>query len=92
MVQPLANKLVVEKVVVKNHKYGNIHLPDSLGEKEMPHQCRVVEVGPDCQTLKKGDLVIISRFGGTAFKHEGKDYHILMEWDVLAKVDETATD
>ena len=36
--------------------------------------------------VKKGDNVVVSKYGGTEVKYEGKDYIILREEDILAIV------
>ena len=36
--------------------------------------------------VKKGDNVVVSKYGGTEVKYEGEDYIILKEEDILAIV------
>ena len=36
--------------------------------------------------VKKGDNVVVSKYGGTEVKYEGEDYIILREEDILAIV------
>ena len=36
--------------------------------------------------LKKGDLVLYAKYGGTEIKEDGEEYLLLTERDILAKV------
>ena len=36
--------------------------------------------------LKKGELVLYAKYGGTEIKEDGTDYLMLSERDILAKV------
>ena len=44
----------------------------------------VVEVGEGVTSVKPGDHVLISKYGGTEIKLDGEDYLILSENDILA--------
>ncbi len=68
-------------------------LPDTA--KEKPQQGRVLAVGTGRVTdqgerialdVKENDLVIYSKYAGTEVKHEGKEYLIVRESDILAIV------
>lgn len=56
-----------------------------LGESKEKQAYAVVEsVGPEVETLKKGDKIIYKEFSTTNVKIENDDYIILKEEDVLA--------
>ena len=68
--------------------------PDTA--KEKPIKGRIVAVGPGRlldngkrlePVVKKGDQVIFSKYGGTEYKVHGKEYLIMKESDILAKVE-----
>jgi len=70
---------------------GGIVLPDSA--KERPQEGTVISVGPGRVLdsgerskieLKKGDVVVYSKYGGTEIKSEGVEYLILDESSILA--------
>lgn len=72
---------------------SGIILPDTA--KEKPQEGKVVAIGPGRMTdegkrvemdLKIGDTVIYSKFAGTEYKDGDKEYLILRESDVLAKL------
>jgi len=93
-VKPLADRVLVKRLEEKEEKQGGIIIPDTA--KEKPQEAEVIAVGPgkrgdDGQRipieLKKGDKVLISKYGGTDVKIGGVEQVILREDDILAIVD-----
>jgi chaperonin GroES len=93
-VRPLDDRIVVEPVEAETKTAGGIVLPDTA--KEKPLKGKVVAIGEGKllddgkrapMSVKKGDLVLYTRYGGTEIKVDGKDLLIMRESDVLAKVD-----
>ena len=74
-------------------KRGGIIIPDTA--KEKPQQAEVIAVGPGRfedgkripPDVKKGDKVLIGRYGGTEIKLEGDDFLIISEAEILAIID-----
>ena len=93
-VKPLGDRVIVEMVEEKEqHSDGGIIIPDSA--KEKPSEAKVVALGTgktDDQgdkvpfEVKKGDKVLISKYGGTEIKIDGKELKILNSDDILAIV------
>jgi len=90
-IRPLGDRLLVEAVEEKEVKKGGIVIPDTA--KEKPMEARVVAVGTGKTDddgkkvpleMKKGDRVLVNKYGGTEIKLEGKEYRILSSDDVLA--------
>jgi chaperonin GroES len=93
-IEPLDDRIVVEQMEAKEVTKGGIVLPDTA--KEKPQQGRVVAVGPGRMldtgerakpAVKPGDVVVYAKYGGTEVDVDGKEYMILRESDVLAKVE-----
>jgi len=92
-VRPLGDKIIVKRVEAASQTETGIFLPESA--KEKPQEAEVIAVGDgkvldsgkraDFQ-VKKGDTIIISKWGGTEIKLEGEEYLIMSEDDVLAVV------
>jgi chaperonin GroES len=89
-VKPLSDRVLVKPLEEKEVKKGGIIIPDSA--KEKPQEGEVVALGTgkfDEQgkkiefTVKKGDRVLISKYGGTELKFEGENYLIMREDDIL---------
>ena len=73
---------------------GGIIIPDTA--KEKPIEAKVVAVGTgrildsgEVRTLavKKGDLVLFGKYGGTEVKIDGEDHLILREDDILGIIE-----
>ena len=95
-VRPIGDKILVEPVEEKEErgKKGGIIIPDTA--KEKPMESVVVALGTGKTgddgkkvpfEVKKGDRVLVSKFGGTEIKLEGKDYKILNSDDILAVIE-----
>ena len=94
-IQPLADKVLVERTEAVNKTAGGIVLPDAA--KEKPQRGKIIAVGEgrvlDDGTrqkvqVKKGDEVIFTSYAGTEVKIAGKEYLIMSESDILAVIEE----
>lgn len=92
-IKPLGDRVLVEPAEEKEVKKGGIIIPDSA--KEKPQESVVVALGTGKTDddgnkvpfeVKKGDTVLVSKYGGTEIKIDGKDYKILNSDDILAIV------
>jgi chaperonin GroES len=90
-VKPLGDRVLVEPAEEKEVKKGGIIIPDSA--KEKPTESIVVALGTGKLDddgkkvpfeVKKGDRVLVSKYGGTEIKIDGKEYKILNAEDILA--------
>jgi chaperonin GroES len=93
-IQPLSDKVLVERLEAENKTAGGIVLPDTA--KEKPQKGRVVNVGKgktlDDGTIKpmqvkKGDIVLFTSYAGTEIKVDGKEYLIMDESDIMAVIE-----
>lgn len=91
MIRPLGDRVIIELVEEEQTTASGIVLPESAQEK--PQEGQVVAVGSGQVTnsgekialeVSEGDRIIFSKFAGTELKHEGKEYLILRENDILA--------
>ena len=89
--KPLDDRVVVELIEGEQKTSGGIYLPDAA--KEKPVKGKVIAVGPGKKLksgkratpeVKVGDIVIISKWGGTEVKIDGKEYSLMRESDILA--------
>jgi len=91
-IKPLADRVIVRPLEEDVHTTsGGIVIPDTA--KEKPQLGEVVAIGPGRFsdegktipiTVKVGDHVFHSKYGGTSIKYEGEEYIILREDDILA--------
>ena len=89
--KPLADRIVIEPEVAEQTTKSGIVIPDSAQEK--PQSGKVLRVGTGRitdegktipLTVKEGDIVIYSKYGGTELKDNGNELLIIKESDVLA--------
>jgi len=93
-IKPLGDRLLVEPVEEKEVKKGGIIIPDTA--KEKPQEGIIVALGTGktdddgkkiAFEVKKGDRVLVSKYGGTEIKLDGKEYKIFSSDDLLAIID-----
>ncbi|OCL27756.1 co-chaperone GroES [Orenia metallireducens] len=93
-IKPLGDRVVIKAVEKEEVTKSGIVLPDTA--KEKPQQGEVVAVGAGkkldngevlAPEVKAGDVVIYGKFAGTEIKHEGQEYLILSEKDILAVIE-----
>ena len=89
-IQPLGDRVLVEPQEEQEVKKGGIIIPDTA--KEKPQQGVVIAVGTGKLNdkgekipfnVKKGDKVLMPKYGGTEIKLDGKTYQIMREEDIL---------
>ncbi len=89
-VRPLADRVLVKPLEATETKKGGIIIPDA--HKEKPQEGEVVALGTGKRddegkliafTVKKGDKVLISKYGGTEIKIADESYLIMREDDIL---------
>ena len=93
-VRPLHDRVLIKRIEEQETVKGGIIIPDTA--KEKPMESLVVALGTGKTDdngkklpfeVKKGDRVLVSKYGGTEIKLDGKEYKILSSDDVLAVVE-----
>jgi chaperonin GroES len=92
--KPLGDRVLVEPAEEKETKKGGIIIPDSAKEKPMESVVVALGTGKTDDNgkkvpfeVKKGDRVLVSKYGGTEIKLDGKEYKILSSDDILAVIE-----
>lgn len=92
--KPLGDRVLVEPAEERETKKGGIIIPDSA--KEKPTEGVIVALGTGktddhgkkiAFEVKKGDRVLVSKYGGTEIKLDGKEYKIMNSDDILAVIE-----
>jgi chaperonin GroES len=92
-IRPLGDKVVVKVLEAEEKTAGGIILPDSA--KKKPTEGEVIAIGNgrvldngerSALTVKVGDRVLFSKYGGNEVTLDGKDYTILDEDQIYAIV------
>ena len=90
-IRPLGDKVVVKPSEAEDKSAGGIILPDNA--KQKPQEGTVIAVGNGRVldsgerrelTVKVGDVVVYSKYGGTEFKLDGDTVMILDEDQIYA--------
>ena len=91
--RPLHDRVVVRRVDSDEKTKGGIIIPDTA--KEKPQKGKVIAVGEGARDkdgkripldLAAGDTVIFGKYSGSEIKVDGKEYLIMHESDVMAKL------
>ena len=91
-IKPLSDHILIEPISQEGKTKAGILLP-STAEKERPEQGKVVAVGPGERlssgkviplAVKKGDIVLFTKYGPNEIKVGDKEYLIAKEEDILA--------
>jgi len=83
-IKPLADRVAMVREIAANQTTSGIYLPDNA--KEKPVMASVVAVGPDVKGVKTGDKVVYKEYSTTELKVDGKEYLLVKEEDILAKI------
>lgn len=83
MMKVLGVKVLLEIIERKEEKNG-IVIPDSV-EKEREY--KVIGIGDLVEDLEVGDYVLLAKYTGTEISKDGKDYLIIDEDEILAKIE-----
>ena len=92
-IKPLGERVLVEPIKEDEVAKGGIIIPDSA--KEKPQEGKIIAIGTgkideNGKVVpfndKKGDIVLMPKYGGTEVKIDGKEYQIMREDDILAVI------
>jgi len=93
-VRPLHDRIIVSRIEEGEQKVGGIIIPDSAKEKPMESVVVALGTGKTDDNgkkvpfeVKKGDRVLVSKYGGTEIKLDGREYKILNADDILAVIE-----
>ena len=83
--------MLIKPLAAEEKTAGGIILPEKAQEK--PREGEVVAVGPGklldtgerkAISVKQGDVVVYTEYGGTEVTYEGEDYLLIDEGSILA--------
>jgi chaperonin GroES len=89
--KPLGDKVVVQPIEQEDKTASGIYLPDTA--KKKPQEGKVIATGDgrvldngqrNSLTVKKGDRVLFSKYGGNEVTIDGVEYTILDEDQIYA--------
>ncbi len=89
--RPLKDNVVVQVLEAGEKTKGGLFLPDTA--KEKPQEGKVISVGTGQRlksgkivspSVKKGDIILFSKYSGNEVKIDDEEYLIISEKDILA--------
>ncbi len=92
-IKPLGDRVLVQPVEAAVESKGGIIIPDTA--KEKPQEGKVIAVGTGKLddngkvipfNVKKGDRVLLPKYGGTEVKIDDQEYQIVREDDILGVI------
>lgn len=95
MLKPLGSRVVLE-IIEESEQKTQSGLVLAGSAKETPQVATVVAVGPGERSLEgarfelsvqEGDVVVFEKYAGSEVSHDGKDYLVVKEQDIIAIVD-----
>ncbi len=91
MIQPLGSRILVQPSEADDTSSGGIIIPEAAQKR--PREGKVIAIGPgrlldngehQPLSVKEGDTVIYTQYGGTEIKYDDQEYLIVDEDSVLA--------
>ena len=83
--KPINDRVIIKPASAEETTSGGIIIPDTA--KEKPQKGEVIAVGPgkdgNAMSVQKGDIVLYGKYSGQELNHEGSDYLIMREDDIL---------
>ena len=93
-IRPLHDRVIVKRIEEEGKTKGGIIIPDTAKEKPMESVVVALGTGKTDDNgkkvpfeVRKGDRVLVNKYGGTEIKLDGKEYKILNSDDVLAVIE-----
>ena len=92
---PLGRRVLVKRSTSEEKTAGGIFLPDTAKEKPQEAEVLALGIGKDDEgkdvstlfTVKVGNKVLISKYGGTEVKLDEVIYLLLREEEILAVIE-----
>lgn len=87
----MGENVLVQRIDKNEQTVDGIYIPDSAQEKSQ--EAKVIAIGPGeldengkrvPLEIDPGDSILLSKYSGTEFKHEGETYLIIKASDILA--------
>ncbi len=93
-IKPLGDRVLVQPIEEQETKKGGIIIPDTA--KEKPQEGKIIALGTGkvddkgkkvAFEVKKGDRVLIPKYGGQEVKIENETYLLIKEEDILGIIE-----
>ena len=96
MLKPFDARVMVKKPERQEQTESGIFLPDTAAEQGQTAQGIVISVGQGSRNmntgeympmpLNEGDTIIFTKFSATEIQHEGEEFFVVTERDIIAVI------
>jgi chaperonin GroES len=90
-IRPLHDRVIIKRMEEERTSPGGIVIPDSATEKPSMGEIMAVGNGKILDSgevrpleVKVGDKVLFGQYAGNSVKHEGEEYLVMREDDIIA--------
>ncbi len=100
MLKPFDARVLVKKPERQEQTESGIFLPDTVNEQTQTAQGIVISVGQGSRNMttgdymeipiEVGDIIVYTKFSATEIQHEGEEFFVVAERDIVAVVEEKA--
>jgi len=94
-IHPVGDRIAVRRIEAAEKTRGGLLIPDVAKEKPVEAHVlavgrgRVLESGARVEpTVRVGDRVLLTKYGGTELEHDGKPFVMVPESDILAVLED----
>ena len=98
MLKPFDARVIVKKPERQEQTASGIILPDTVNEQGQTAIGEVIAVGPGSRNMMSGEVmpmqievgetILYTKFGGTEVIHNGEEFILMAEKDVIAVIEE----
>ena len=98
MLRPLDARVLDKKPEREEQTASGIILPDTVSEQGQTALGNVISVGPGSRNMndgkpmpmeiKVGDTIVYSKFSATEIQHDGEEFFVVTERDIIAVVED----
>ena len=92
-IEPLYDNVLVQRAEPEERTKGGLYLPTNAQEKQIYGEVKAIGKGKVLKggeirapQVKVGDRVLLAKWGGNEISHDGVDYLILKESELLAVI------
>lgn len=85
--RPLRNLILINPEKMEKKSKGGIFIPDSVRKKHQAKKGKVIEIGEEVDPeVEVGDTVLFGKYAGFDIEHENKDYVLVEDKEVMARL------
>jgi chaperonin GroES len=81
--KPTQSRVLVKPIPVEKKTAGGMLIPEANENVKKPQRGVVIAVGPKTEDIKENQIVLYGEYAGNPVTHEGENYLVMNEIDIL---------